>query len=258
MSVFIVAGLSARMLAETAADEGFDVVALDLFGDADTRRASVDWHAIGNPSSLRIDAEMFLDALRVAAAAHADVLGWIAGSGFEGRPDLLQRGAQVMRRIGNDADTVARVRDPQSFFAVLEAARVPHPPVRFSAPSGKGWLLKDAHGCGGWHVRRVEAPPDRSLSAADADAPAHHYFQREVDGIPMSATFVADGRHARVLGFNEQIVKPVGRHPFGYHGAVGPVPMQAALAARVTAAVEAVVAAFELRGLGSLDFMLQG
>jgi len=34
-----VAALSARMMAEASARDGFDVVALDLFGDADTREA---------------------------------------------------------------------------------------------------------------------------------------------------------------------------------------------------------------------------
>ena len=38
--MLVVAAVSARMLAEAAARDGYAVVALDLFGDVDTRRVS--------------------------------------------------------------------------------------------------------------------------------------------------------------------------------------------------------------------------
>ena len=56
----------------------------------------------------------------------------------------------------------------------------------------------------------------------------------------------------------ELIVRPLGTRPFVFCGAVGPVPLPDDVAARVTAAVRALAAAFSLRGLGSLDFMLDG
>jgi predicted ATP-grasp superfamily ATP-dependent carboligase len=74
----------------------------------------------------------------------------------------------------------------------------------------------------------------------------------------MSATFVANGSDAKVLGFNQLIVRPLSGRPFVFCGAVGPVPLASAVAARVTAAVRAIAAGFSLRGLGSLDFMLDG
>ena len=40
------AALSARALAEAAAREGLRAVALDVFGDADTRRHAADWQPI--------------------------------------------------------------------------------------------------------------------------------------------------------------------------------------------------------------------
>ena len=75
-------------------------------------------------------------------------------------------------------------------------------------------------------------------------------------GTPMSATFIADGNDAQVLGFNQLIVRRFGRRPFVFCGAVGPVPLPAVVASRVSAAVRSLAAAFSLRGLGSLDFML--
>jgi len=254
MTTLAVAAVSARMMAEAVRDDGFPVVALDLFGDADTRRACTHWHAIGEPHRLEIDGDRLLRALDALARDRCAV-GWIAGAGFEGRADLLERGAARLRLIGTGADAMRRLRDPAVFFDVLAEHGIAHPPVRMAAPPERaGWLLKNAHGCGGWHVRRADL-----LGADDLDeARAPLYFQREVAGRPMSATFVANGQDACVLGFNQLNVRPMGALPFVFCGAIGPVALPAGVGARVTAAVRVLAAAFALRGLGSLDFMLDG
>ena len=255
MTVLVVAALSARMLAEAATDDGFDVVALDLFGDADTRRACSQWIPIGQPGALQIDAARFLSSLD-ALAKRGVAAGWIAGSGFEGQPELLERGATLLPLIGTQADAVRRVRDPSAFFQSLDAEGIAHPAVQMTPPlAAAGWLVKDAHGCGGWHIRR--AAPQRSESLPGS-ARQHDYFQREMRGTPMSATFIANGSDACVLGFNQLIVRRFGKRPFVFCGAVGPVPLPAGTAGRIKAAVRSIAKAFSLRGLGSLDFMLDG
>ncbi|MDM0115953.1 ATP-grasp domain-containing protein [Variovorax sp. J22R133] len=247
MPVLAVAAISARMLAESAVRDGFEVVALDLFGDTDTRRACTQWHSIGDATTLHIDGERLLSALE-DIAKQGRVSGWIAGSGFEGQPDLVAHGAALLPLMGTPAEALRRVRDPLEFFGFLDAHGIAHPEVSMSAPEDGGdWLVKDANGCGGWHIHRAET---------GALAPtAHHYFQREVPGVPMSATFVANGQDAVVLGFNELIVRPVAGRPFVYCGVVGPVALPSDMAARITEAVRTVAKGFALRGLGSIDFM---
>ena len=254
MTALAVASISARMLAEAARDDGFEVAALDLFGDADTRKACSRWQAIGEPARLEIDGARLLLALEALAQGRR-AAGWIAGAGFEGRPDLLERGAALLPLIGTQADAMRRLRDPQLFFGFLDAHDIEHPAVRMTPPhDAAGWLVKDAHGCGGWHIRRVSEPDAAPWAAADG----HRYFQREVAGRPMSATFVANGSDAAVLGFNQLIVRPLAGRPYVFCGAVGPVSLPAPVAARITAAVRAIAAGFSLHGLGSLDFMLDG
>ena len=251
-----VAALSARMMAEASARDGFDVVALDLFGDADTRLAASQWMSLGEPASLAIDDVRTLAALR-ELARRGEVSGWVAGSGFEGRPGLLAEAAALLPLVGTSASAVCRVRDPAQFFGFLASKGIHYPPVRLGAlartlpDDGTRWLVKDALGCGGWHVWR--ATPRRV-----AEMPAHHYLQQQAPGVPMSATFVANGRNAVVLGFNELTVRRFGTRPFVFCGAVGPVKLAARAASRALAAVRALTAEFELRGLCSLDFMLDG
>jgi uncharacterized protein len=244
-----IAALSARVFAEQAAREGFEVVALDLFGDRDTRRAAARWLPIGEAHALRIDGERLLAALQECARSGA-AQGWLFGSGLDGRPDLLAAGAERLPLIGNDAGTVRRVRDAGGFFGALAAHGIAHPPVRATAPPDlHGWLVKDSAECGGTHVRRATAPI--------ALGPTQ-YLQRELDGTPLSATFVADGRAAVVLGCNEQIVQAHDDAPYLYSGLIGPLPHDGALQAQVDAALEVLVPAFGLRGLGSLDLLYDG
>jgi uncharacterized protein len=243
-----VAGLSARALAEQAAREGFDVVALDLFGDRDTLRAASRWWPIGDAAALRIDGTRLLAALD-AVAADGPVAGWIAGGGFDGRADLLAQAQARVPLLGNDAETVRRVRDPREFFATLATHGVVHPEVRHEgrAPP-QGWLLKDSADSGGRHVR----PAD---SVAPALPGPSHYLQRTQPGTPMSATFIAGGGAAVVLGCNEQLVGRVGDAPHAFRGVVGPLPCPPPLQRQVDEALRTLVPAFGLRGLGSLDFL---
>lgn len=243
------AALSARALAEAAANEGLSAVALDVFGDADTQRLAREWHGTGEAGSLNIDGERFL-AVLVRLARRGDVRGWIAGSGFDGRPDLLEQGAACLPLIGTAADAVRRVRDPHTFFGVLDRHGIGFPPVAFERPADpSGWLRKDAGGCGGWQVQRATHDDERGPGV---------YWQRERGGAAHSATFIANGRDALLLGVNRQGVRPIDGRPFVFSRIAGPVPVSEAVRRELTAVVRLLAAAFQVRGLASLDVLLDG
>jgi len=240
----VVAALSARVLAESARQAGWRVVALDLFGDADTRRACVRWHRIGEPGSCAIDAALLRPAL-AAAARETGAIGWVAGSGFEAAPELLETPVPGLPLLGMGAAALRRARDPASFFGLLDRLGLAHPAVAFEPPANpEGWLLKSAAGSGGWHIRH----------ASEGAAGAPSYWQRVQAGTPMSALFLADGTRAQLVALNRLIVQPLDALPYVYAGAVGPVRDEA-LARRLEQALSALVPALELRGLASLDFL---
>ncbi len=258
MAALAVAALSARVLAQAASRDGFEVVSLDVFGDSDTLQASSRWLPIAGTGALQIDPERLLAAL-AQLARRGDVIGWIAGSGFEAVPELLERGAALLPLIGTPAEAVRRVRDPQSFFERLAHDGIAHPQVRMTPPPrSSGWLSKDLGSSGGWHIRRVadDDVDTARLAAAPAGPPTQRYYQREITGTPMSVTFIANGTDACVLGVNQQIVRPFGARPFVFCGVIGPVPVPADVSRHIDTMLRQLVAAFSLRGLGSLDFML--
>jgi len=248
----VVAGLSVRTLAESARQGGWRVISLDLFGDVDTRRASAHWEAIGDVSTLGIAPARLRKALDRAARC-PDVDGWVAGSGFEGMPWLLDAGGPALPCLGMSAARVARLRSPTAFFGALDRLVLAHPPVSLEPPRDTvGWLAKQAGGCGGTHIRRAaDAVQDVRTPPADA------YYQRVQNGVSMSALFVADGVEFRLVALNRLIACPLGDRPYVHVGAVGPVSDRA-LERTIGQALATLVPEFGLRGLASLDFIADG
>ena len=247
--VLVVAGISVRTLAESARLGGWEVIALDLFGDADTRLACTHWAPIGEPSALRIAPALLREELH-RAARHPRVDGWIPAGGFEGASELLGAGGTALPCLAIESSTMKRVRDPALFFGALDRHRLSHPRVSLEAPADPaGWLAKRAGGCGGVHIRAAEEVL-RNPESRHPDT----YFQRWQPGTPMSALFVADGARFRLVALNRLIVRPVWPLPHVYAGAVGPVA-DAGLEQAVDRALAVLVPEFGLRGLASLDFV---
>lgn len=250
-STIVVAGLSARLMAESARRGGWRVIALDAFGDVDTRRACGPggWLPVGADDGLRIDGNRLCAALAHVATLPGTA-AWVAGSGFDADTALLDRAARVLPLIGMPGRHVAALRDPRRFFATLDRLGLPHPEVRFDPPPDTcGWLAKQGGGSGGWQVRdRLPARP----------WPADGYAQRRQAGVPMSALFVADGRRARVVGLNRLRVQRRRGLPFVHAGVIGPVQARPALRQQVAEALDRLVPALALRGLASLDFIADG
>jgi uncharacterized protein len=183
----------------------------------------------------------------LAKAAPGPILGLVYGSGFEARPQLLTQIAERWPLLGNDAATVARLKAPGAFFAELDRLGIPHPKTALQRPSRDArWLAKRQGGAGGSHV----------VSSRLQNGGANFYYQERVAGRPVSALFVANGGHGRILGFSEQWTAPSPRSPFRYGGAVRPAALSQAERTRMRESVELAVEAFQIKGLASADFML--
>ena len=246
----VVAGLSARMLAQSAARAGLRVAALDVFGDRDTHAAAELWFDIGG-GQLSIDGAQLMAALERTACLPG-LIGWIDGSGLEPFVAQLCGAPGLPRFIGNPVAASAAVREPQRFFALLDALEIAHPAVAFARPAdAHGWLVKHADGCGGTHIE-----PATTFGALRV--PAQAYFQRQRGGRSLSALFIAARGSARVLGFAEQLTCKIGHLPFVHAGSIGPIDLPPSVEAGVRAAIAALCARTGLTGINSCDFLLDG
>jgi uncharacterized protein len=246
---FLIVAVTGRALAASAARAGHSVVVLDCFADRDTREVASECRAVARPGTLRFDQRALLAAAGLLASPDQSS-GLVFGAGFEGRTELLARLAAGRSLLGNSPAVVKRVRDPRRFFPLLDRLGIRHPQVRFTRPADPtGWLEKSPGGAGGAQVRLVASGTRRRGS----------YFQRLQSGRVLSVLFLADGRRASLVGFNEQWTSPARPGlPFLYGGAVGSIDLPAKLTADIATRLDALVATTGVIGLNGFDFLLEG
>ena len=240
----LIVATTGRALARSAWRSGHRVAVLDLFADQDTRDYSMVCQRI--PAS-----DWGLDAAAAVRAANdicPAAVPLVTGSGFENRPALLDALARGRNLLGNSSETVVASKDPRHFFALLDHLGIAHPETSLTFPDDpSGWLAKKIGGSGGTHVRPAligeTYPPDT-------------YFQRHVGGVCASVLFLADGHHARVVGFNEVWPRSAGNAPFAYAGAINRVALTSILRDQISADVDALVGALGLVGLNGMDFII--
>jgi predicted ATP-grasp superfamily ATP-dependent carboligase len=245
----LIAAASGRALAQSARRGGYLPLVADFFADQDTAALAHAVVRIEHGLARGMGEQRLLAACDMLARARQPI-GIVCGTGFEDRPQLLARLGERWRLLGNDPQTVARVKDPDAFAALCRDCDVPHPDTLAGPPRAPdGWLAKRTGGAGGSHIA--------SASAQDLSGDGV-YFQRATPGVPVSALFLADGQHAMALGFSTQWASPTARRRFRYGGAVRPAALAPALAAALAAALHRIMQAIPLVGLNSADFLVDG
>ncbi len=109
-------------------------------------------------------------------------------------------------------------------------------------------MQKSIGGSGGAHIKPVfplNLPAKRPV-----------YYQKIQAGTSYSCLFIADGKHAQVIGFNEQWCNPTSLLPYRYGGAVSHADIGAAHKIKVEAFIIAATQRLGLRGINSCDFLL--
>lgn len=247
ISCVLVIALSARALAQAAGRCGYAVHAIDLYGDSDTRAASLSARVVPAAGEGFGGGAILAAAGEVLTAHRPDFL--VCGSGFESAPELLEDLDRLVPLRGNGARTVRTVTQPAMLFPALLRQRIDFPPTVTDGPiPGDDWLEKRIGGCGGAHVRPARG--GRSLTD-------HHYAQRRVDGVSMSALLLADGRQdAELLGTcRHWCAQPSLVTPYQRSGMVL-APVDRGLRRLLSQWCARLTGEFGLRGLCGFDFLL--
>jgi predicted ATP-grasp superfamily ATP-dependent carboligase len=263
----LLAGVSVRALAESAARAGYGVMGVDAFSDLDLRAIAV--------AAVRCHPYSARAAARLARDAPCDTV--IYTSNFENDPIAIAqlvrpRGALPGRRTGrertlwgNPPAVIRRVRNPLRLAKVLDRLGFAVPSVRATAPPRTGaipdapaaWLLKPKASGGGQGV--VVWHPGEPV-------PRGCVLQERMRGIPGSIAFAADGHDVVPLALSRQLVgnRSLGATGFRYSGSVlvppgdAMLPRDAELLARATELAVAVTRAFGLVGVNGIDFIARG
>ncbi len=251
--MLVVAALSGRAIGTAARRAGITPAIVDLFGDQDTRDATAYYRTLTGDPVHGFDADDLLQALGQFDCR------WplIYGSGFESCPGLLHTIGQGRPVWGNTAAVVTQITQPESFFSALKQLNLPAPPIRRSRPkNGPYWLRKQAGSCGGLAVvpcRDNTVPNTRSDRQTDRSS---LYYQKRQSGKPHSVQFITNGRHTEILCFCRNRLAPTAEQPYRFGGLSIQYSLENSLQTRLADAVMQLSAYFSLRGLNSLDVLI--
>lgn len=244
---------------------GYRVVAIDAFCDAQTT-ALAEKALVVKYDEFGFDAEDLLQTLHALANENlgnesldsenldskglqlSQFAGFVYGSGFEAQPGLLQKVAAFIPVIGNSPVTLAATKDLNVFFAAMQRLNIKHPETLEHIPADvdlSGYVRKFSGGSGGMHIQSAMAVSGQALD--------RHYFQRKLAGVPVSLLFIANGKDAKIVGFNEQWVSASAQLPFRYGGAVSHAALSATVQQQLLEAAKQLTIEFDLLGLNSLD-----
>jgi uncharacterized protein len=244
----LIAGVTTRAIAVSAARAGYRVTAVDGFGDLDLR-------AVAEVITLRPGRFNPLAAANAAEGIPAGLVCYT--SNLENYPITVERLAYGRRLLGNSPAVLTRVRNPLALSTLLRRRGFATPTTRatpVTRPGRATWLLKPRRSGGGhgvvvWrHARPV---------------PRGSYLQERIAGIPGSVSFAANGNDAVVLGLSRQLVgdSRFGARGFRYCGSLlgtcsTPVfPRQGELLETAAAIASDVTREFGLVGLNGIDFI---
>jgi len=246
----LVAGVSTRAVADSAARAGFDVTAIDAFADLDQHPA-VRAQSLGN----RFSPET---AARVAQTIESDAVSY--GSNFENHPDAVGLLAAGRALWGNPRDILRRVRDPRLVAHAL-ARRGIATAVVCDVRAGEDpcacrdkdceWLVKPFASGGGHRIR---------LWRRGSRVPRGCYLQESIPGTPGSIAFVAAGGCFVPLGVFRQLIgeEAFGVSEYRYCGNILPAEGEDdAIFGGARALAGAVADEFGLVGVNGIDFVVR-
>jgi uncharacterized protein len=246
----VMAGVSTRAAADSAARAGFDVMALDGYADRDQHS---EVRSVALPRDLGLDFTP-QNAAAASVSIECDAVAYL--SNFENDPAAVATLTGNRALWGNPPDVLRRVRDPIIVAATFRARGFAVPRL-LNDPNDPNdpidWLVKPLSSGGGHGIRRWR----------NSGPPSGYYVQQRIEGIPGSIVFVAAAGRAVPLGVSRQLIgdRRFGANGFRYCGSIlaPSADRQFASGSALTSAAHdlASVAAaeFGLVGVNGIDFI---
>ncbi len=273
----LVTGIDIVPLAASASKAGYQVYAVDYFGDQDLKRSchksqSIIRQEAGKSCGLLTKnfnseillqlIENFLRSCKINAA--------LLSSGLDDHPNALVELNKMVPIIGNHPDTVKRVRAKTRFFQELKRLGIPHPETAVvenfkeakekSKDIGYPVVIKPSRGFGGAGIRKA-----RNSGELEQAYRAASFFddavliQEHISGTPASASLISSGSKACTLTVNEQLlgIREIGQfEPFGYCGNVVPLLAEEHVIKECKKLAEKVALHFGLIGSNGIDLVI--
>ncbi len=249
-------GVSVRALAESAVRSGYQVIALDAFGDSDLKSFCEGY-------SLWRDFQAAYSAPRLFKASRQLEFDSVSyTSNLENYPSVVRDFSRDAQILGNSPEVLKHIRNWPELYRTLDrdGFRVPrtvHPADTLPDDYDGQWLEKPLHSGSGRLVSFWK--PGQRLKRG-------YLLQEFIPGLPCSASFIANGHEAVVIGMTEQLIGLPGSHnkKFLYRGNLVPLedhqrpPDDISILEQVQQIAALLTHEFGLVGFNGFDFILIG
>lgn len=245
--IYLVVATSGRAIAQALKAGGHTVAVVDGFADIDTCVAAEVCKKIPR-TKFGLDAYEVLQTIDNLQKQYT-FDGLLYDAALESNPDLLDS-IPINKVIGNSSRILRQCKNPEVFFPTLDNYSILHPQVSFKPihNSSGSWLIKHAKSTGGFGV---------SDNPEDFNVEQDIYFQRKINGVNFSITFLANGKEIKSLGFNSIWSETLGEGiPYVYAGAINWVNLTKRQQEIAINFALTLTREFSLVGLNSIDYIL--
>lgn len=237
----LVIGKSTRNIVCSAKRARHTVFALDQYGDIDMLRCADKSHIVKEVQ----DSEIY-----ELAASFGEVDAVILGPGFEK--------LEFKNILNNSLQTIDEVGNKLKISKQFKSMGIPHPktaPLDRTSRLEYPLMVKPITGGGGTFntIIKNEAELDSFLKRSDA---MEFLAQEFVNGMPCSASLIANRNDAVVLALNEQMIGLpwLTKIPFAYCGNI--TPFHSGFDNEMTEYAEKIARKFGLVGSNGVDFIM--
>ncbi len=252
--IILAVGYSVRALVEACVRSGYATIAVDHFGDADTRRdAKGNWIPLEltETRSLAPASLGALSAVATTAVASGRTLVALLAGGMENLPAVVAQLETFVTVLGPSASQLEILRNPQHWQAAADAAAVNFPARAMLRPADdadRNWLWKPSGSAGGLHIG-WQFPADCGAMSG--------CWQRYVAGQQMGATCIAHPQGTEFVGATASLAAAdwPGPTEFIYRGSYGPLSLSSVHQRQIVKLAEYLRQQSGVRGWLQFDFI---
>ena len=217
----IAVGYSVRALVEACAHAGLESVAVDHFGDSDTRYYAKDrWieFKITEQGRLSSDTRYALQAATTELLRAGKSVVFLLAGGMENLGGAVEQLREIASVLGPTEVQRRALRNIEFLYSIARAANLSTPQLRLGETRGSNWLWKPSASAGGLKiVRNARAGADRGSG----------YWQEYIRGEQIGVSCLLDHDGCRILGATSSFdaAEWLGPSEFIYRGSFGPIAL---------------------------------
>ncbi|KKN50873.1 hypothetical protein LCGC14_0628320 [marine sediment metagenome] len=278
----LVVGFNTRPLVYSLNKAGYDVYAIDFFGDLDLIPYVKDCIIVSKElqadyNSLKDHYSKYLASFAIKfLQKHQDIEFFLIGSGLDDAYEergCISNEAETfgIKSVNNDLAVIKKARNIDFILKFLKSLDFKIPifcsfedfelkNVRLEFPL----ILKKKRSAGGINVFKIKDESSfefhvKGLRMKDFD-PSEWIIQEFIEGIPISCTVISDGKECEVVSINRQIIGEKFLNPpknFMYCGNIVPAGLSKNEEKKISEISIILTKELGLKGVNGFDFVLK-